>query len=164
MKPGFGHNSGGAWRAAVNDCKTLLLQAQPGQTAACERISAFIGRKVTGRDGGPLRQALLELQREGIAFEAIKGVGYRRLDPDAAVSRKVLGFMARRDRIGRRGLKMSRAIDDASVSPSVRVTKWAQEAALVGSLRATHKRRLATEVRKVSLVELERQRLAAPAE
>lgn len=161
MKPSFGRNSDGAWRALVDTCKDLLLNTAVGAIMKYSTLAKAADKPVNGRDCSFLRTALNELERQGVTFECIPSVGYRRLDGEGTVTRKAGHMIGRANRINRRTLGMSRAVDESALSSAAKQTKWANEFACSAALRSTNKRRLKTEARKQSAVAEEQARLAA---
>lgn len=161
----IGHNRGPVWRAAIEARRALLLSVEIGKTLTYQEMSDRLGCEIASAQDSALQVALRRLQKEGIAFENVLGVGYARLDSDGAVTRAVRGHARKAHRAGKRGLGLSRAIGDSEVAPSVRVTKWGLEAALSTVTTKTHGNSLRAQKppQPESLVERERKRLASGA-
>jgi hypothetical protein len=162
----FGHNNGPQWRSRVDARKALLRGSQPDDTITFSQMSAALGVDIPDASDGPLQTALKELQREGIAFVSVKGEGYKRLAPQGVVMHKALDFVRRAGRLGRRGLRMSRAVPDTALTQQERATKWGQEAALSAMTRVSHGNSLRAATEKQaskSALQEEMERLASVA-
>jgi hypothetical protein len=162
----FGHNNGPQWRSRVDARKAFLRASQPDDTITFSQMSAALGVDIPDASDGPLQTAIKELQREGIAFVSLKGEGYKRLAPAAVVTHKALDFVRRAGRLGRRGLRMSRAVPDAALTQQERQMKWGYETALAETARASHGNSLRAAVEKQaskSALQEEMERLASVA-
>lgn len=158
----LGHNSNGVFATRTDDCAKVLLQVEPGATITYQEFTAQIGEPISG-GYGPLQTALRRLQKKGIAFETLYGLGYRRLDDNGAITHKVRGFARRTYRAAKRGLRLSTAVPDRNLDRQARVTKWQLEASLQAAATKTHGNAIRSTERKESLFDQERRRIAAEA-
>ena len=130
----------------VLKAEELLRSIPVGQVVSYETFQAEIGLDVRGDKRYVLAQARKHLERDAVVFEAVRGVGYKRLD-DIQTVKTSAGYIKKARHAARRGVIRATAVADYNSLPNEVKVQHNLVASLCGAIVEVTKARIVTQLR-----------------
>ena len=119
--------------ADVLKAEELLRSIPVGQVVTYETLRAELGLDVRGDKRYVLAQARKHLERDAVVYEAVRGVGYKRLD-DVQTVKTSVGYIRKARNAARRGVIRATAVADYNSLPNEVKVQHNTVASLCGAI------------------------------
>lgn len=118
------------WFNETARIRALMSSVSPGTIVTYAELSELVNVEIKSQSV-PLRRALLEMEKGGIVFSNVRSTGYRRASNFDIASVETPKHRLKTFRAAKRTVRKGSAVVESKLPSSVRVTYWANMAAVM---------------------------------